>query len=97
MREQPGGAAREELAVVLELSSERLLSGTDRSGGNGTELGDVEEIKDARVPNERLFWLHIMDDGELDPMVRALNEGRAKHCPVPPPSSLPFITFPDMS
>lgn len=79
------------LVVVIELVSERLLSGTERSDGD--ELGGPEDIfKDAKVPRERLFWLHIMDDGDIDPLVRALNEGSPKLWPVSL-SSLVFCTF----
>lgn len=89
--------AKDELVVVVvtELLSERLPSGTERR--DGTELWAPEGIfKDANVPSERLFWLHIMEKGDIDSLVRALNEGSPKLCP-PSPSSSVFCTCPDMS
>lgn len=69
--------AKDELVVVAELFSERLLSGIDRR--NGAELWTPEGIfKDAKVPKERLFWLHIFAEGDVDPLVKALNEGSLK-------------------
>jgi len=89
----PGGTARGELAVILGLCRDRLPSETGRRGG--AELWDAGEmLKDANVPNERLFWLGIMDSGELSPMVRALKEWTPKpSAPVP----LLFCSCADMS
>lgn len=89
------GIAKDELVVVTELLSERLLSGIERR--DGAELWAPEGIfKDAKVPSERLFWLHIMEEGDVDPLVRALNEGSLKLCPASP-FSLLFCTCPDVS
>lgn len=89
LRLNPDGAGKE-LVFVAEVLSERLLSGTERRDG-------AEDIfKDAKVPKERLFWLHMMDEGDIDPLVRALNEGKPKLWPVSP-SSLLFCTCCDMS
>lgn len=91
-RLNPERAKDELVVVVAELFSERLPSGIDRR--DGAELWTPEGIfKDAKVPKERLFWLHIFAEGDVDPLVRALNEGSLKLWP----SSLLFCTCPDMS
>lgn len=89
-RLSPEGAKEGLVAVVIELFSERLLRGTERR--DDAELwapGDI--LKDAKVPSERLLWLHIMDDGDRDPLLRVLNDGSPKLRPVSLSSFLPCM------